>query len=711
MRRVRWLAALAVVAVLPLLVGAVMLARHDAAQRRSKLDATLAGEAAAEAMRLQEYFGEAGKLVTYAARSSDFTGFQEDHAAAALTAFERLYPDGIGEACFIGRRGPEIARVVRGERAATADLSPDESGSAFFAPTLALPPGRAYQAEPYLSPDTGEWVISNSSPLPRVQGSSPAFVHFEVSLESFRRQAAAAHSSADIQVVDARTGRVVFDAARPIRPGVKSLTTPASAWSRAAVADGAPTGVVAQDGRRAAFDAVAPSAGNANRWVVLAVARTPLPGGVSAIGFGPIGMLVGALLLFAGLATVALFSRSVARRATAYAAVAERLRCGDLSETVPVDRDDELGALACTLNELVECYLRRLASAAERIAGGDLTTEIELASPQDTLGRAFSAMNDSLRATVGDMRHAATTVASASTEMATGTDETSRAVGEIAEAASSMAQISERQVTILAGARTATAHAAEAAGAGAAAAAETAETAATARSVAQQGDAAAQRATAAMEAVRSSSETTAAGIRQLADTSSRIGTIVDAISSIAEQTNLLALNAAIEAARAGEHGRGFAVVAEEVRKLAEDAGGATQKIGALIVEVQSGTSDVVALIEANGEHTADGMATVGETHEALRLLADAVDGVSTRVATMASAAEQVAGELDGLRTEIGEVTNLAQTSSASAEQVSAATEQTTATAQELAASAAHLSLTATELERIVSAFTLDDQPA
>src|SRR3954451_19382781 len=239
MRRVRWLAVLAVVVVVPLLGGAVVLARHEAAQRRQALDESLSADAAAETARLDAYFGEARKLVTYAARSSDFTAFYAapgttrekvraggalvDQANRALAGFEALYPDGIGEACFIDRSGPEVARVTRGDRAAVSDLSPDESGSAFFPGTLALRTGQAYQARPYISPDTHDWVISNSSPLPHVHGRSPAFVHFEVSLESFRRQAATAHAAADLQIVDLRTGRVVFDTTQPIRRGAKTL--------------------------------------------------------------------------------------------------------------------------------------------------------------------------------------------------------------------------------------------------------------------------------------------------------------------------------------------------------------------------------------------------------------------------------------------------------------------------------------------------------
>lgn len=115
----------------------------------------------------------------------------------------------------------------------------------------------------------------------------------------------------------------------------------------------------------------------------------------------------------------------------------------------------------------------------------------------------------------------------------------------------------------------------------------------------------------ALEQIASSISATGQVINGLGERSQQIGGIVGVISSIAEQTNLLALNAAIEAARAGEQGRGFAVVADEVRSLAARTSQATREITDVIKAVQEETTRAMASIDEGNRLMKDGLTLNG----------------------------------------------------------------------------------------------------
>jgi diguanylate cyclase (GGDEF)-like protein len=312
MRRISFTVLLVAICLLPVGIGSGASAHSHAV---AALDGALANTASSQAQVLEDYFSRARSIDLLTANNptfQDFYALPGDRAAKvrrggpvlnevnrALGYLEELFPDSIGEACFIDRAGAENARMVRGVRARAKELSPDESGNPFFAPTFALRQGVVYQARPYVSPDTKEWVISNSTLMPTGGGAKRAIVHFEVTIESFRKVAARLANQFDISVVEARSGRVVLDSRRPQQIGGPLGAPEDHRFGPIlhATASGQGAGMVGD--YPLAWRHLERRLGNANDWYVVAVARTPV-GPLYGVSGWSVAIVTVALLLLIG---------------------------------------------------------------------------------------------------------------------------------------------------------------------------------------------------------------------------------------------------------------------------------------------------------------------------------------------------------------------------------------------------------------------------
>ena len=312
-----------VVSFVGLIVGVLLIptalgvAKFDRDRDVSELERTLVSETEEHASPLESYFARARAISLLTANSPSFANVlaepgtreqkvrRQSRSIAEVTHhlayLEQLYPRSIGEACFIDADGEEFARAVRGDIAKPRDLSTDEEQTVFFAPTFALKFGQVHQTRPYVSPDTKEWVIANATLIPQADGHKRAFVHFEVTVESFRRamgEASEIGKTYELRVIDARTGKIVIDRDHPQRVGAALGVPRDRDFVRVSRAEGR-EGITEVDGHPTAYRRIASTGGNANDWIVVATARTPIPGFISGLGPLPIAMLAVALVIIA----------------------------------------------------------------------------------------------------------------------------------------------------------------------------------------------------------------------------------------------------------------------------------------------------------------------------------------------------------------------------------------------------------------------------
>ncbi|KGK83876.1 HAMP domain-containing methyl-accepting chemotaxis protein [Pseudomonas stutzeri] len=301
----------------------------------------------------------------------------------------------------------------------------------------------------------------------------------------------------------------------------------------------------------------------------------------------------------------------------------------DLSRSVSIGAQDEIGAMGNAFNRMIEKFRHSL----EAVAGvtrqlGDVSDRVSHVA-EKTLGAVMEQRSET------DM------VASAMNEMSATVQEVARNANQTATASNDADLESKSGVRV------------------------------------------ASEALDGIDTLIQDIEKAAVVVRQLEADSASIDTVVGVINGIAEQTNLLALNAAIEAARAGEQGRGFAVVADEVRTLASRTQKSTEEIQRMIEQLQQGVGNAVQAMIAAQSRARSGSDCVARAAQSLGAIADEVGTINEMNTQIATAAEQQSAVAEEINRNITNISRIADTTSADATQTSQISEELVRLAAEL----------------------------
>ena len=314
------------------------------------------------------------------------------------------------------------------------------------------------------------------------------------------------------------------------------------------------------------------------------------------------------------------------------------------------------GVPALVLTFMLMTRLRlgfRLADeSATAIASGDLSQDVPHTG-RDEIGNLLEKMEImrmNLHRVIGQVRNGSDSIASAASEVATGTLDLSNRTEQQASSLEQTAAASEQLASTVQN--------------NADSASQANQLANSASDVASRGGAVVSQVVQTMEAINTSS-------RKIVD-------IISVIDGIAFQTNILALNAAVEAARAGEQGRGFAVVASEVRSLAGRSAEAAREIKTLI-------TDSVEKVGVGTEQVAQAGATMQEIVTGIRRVADIVGEI-------ASASREQSTGIAQINQAVTQLDGVTQQNAALVEETSAASSALQEQARELASLAASFKL-------------------
>jgi methyl-accepting chemotaxis protein WspA len=319
-------------------------------------------------------------------------------------------------------------------------------------------------------------------------------------------------------------------------------------------------------------------------------------------------------------------------------AALERLRHGDFTERLPVERRDEFGILGEGLNRLAD-NLSELVGQVQRSGIQVNTTATEIA------------------ATAREQQSTAHEIAATTAEIGATSKQISVTSKELVKTMNEVSHVAE-QTADLAGS----------------------------------GHTAISRMETTMRQITEASASITAKLAALSEKTTNINSVVTTITKVADQTNLLSLNAAIEAEKAGEYGLGFAVVAMEIRRLADQTAVATYDIEKMVKEMQSAVAAGVMSMDKFSEEARQGVEEIRQVSTHLAQIIHEVQTLTPRFQTVNEGMHAQASGAQQISDTLNQLSEAAQQTAESLRQSNLAIEQLNTAARGLQASVARFKL-------------------
>ena len=324
----------------------------------------------------------------------------------------------------------------------------------------------------------------------------------------------------------------------------------------------------------------------------------------------------GVLLLVVSQLVAAFVAARIVRPVNDLNGALQRLAGGDwnLTRTLPVTTDDEVGRIAASFNTFMGALRERLLEVQRE------STSVEQVSQH--LNTLVGGVVERSRAQAEDVRESAAAVE----EMAVSIAHVSDVANDASQLMSSFEDRTQATVELI------------------------------------------EQAVGGMHDVQKEVTELAGKLDELDSRANAINKIVAVIKDIADQTNLLALNAAIEAARAGEQGRGFAVVADEVRKLSERTANATVEIGGMVNSIQADSAHATSSMRKAVEHVDGSVSRAAEAQDTLRGFITQIEGIVQRMSDISDAVREQASASQHLAGNVESVSRTADSNRIAAEE-------------------------------------------